>query len=106
MTLGLIVSSNDPEILSNAFRLASFSLSAEDAVTVFLLGAGVELEQVAQDVFRPLDKATAFLQNGGDILACGTCLEHRGMGPSPSYQVSDLKALRDLVLRSDKCLSF
>jgi len=106
MTLGIVASSNDAEVLSNAFRLASFSLAAGDSVTVFLLGAGVELEQVSQEVFRPLEKAMAFLQNGGDILACGTCLEHRGLGLSPAYHVSDLKALRDLVMHSNRCLTF
>ncbi|HEY3268232.1 MAG TPA: DsrE family protein [Armatimonadota bacterium] len=106
MKLLLVISANDPENLYNALRLASFSQGAGDTVSVFLMGAGVEIASVPVEPFNVIGKADAFLHDGGDILACGTCLERRGLGKNPLYTVSDLKALRDLMRESDKVLTF
>jgi hypothetical protein len=46
MKLGIIISQTDPETVFNALRLASYSLKQGDAVKVFLVGKGVELDQI------------------------------------------------------------
>jgi len=46
MKLGLVIYSNDPETVWNAFRLGIFSLKKEDQVKVFLLAKGVECESL------------------------------------------------------------
>lgn len=106
MRLTIIVNTNDAETVGNAFRLGAFSLHAEDAVTVFLFGLGVEIAALTDPEFAIAEKARAFLHEGGEILACGTCLQRRGLGESDLYQVSDLKVLRDHVEQADKVISF
>jgi uncharacterized protein involved in oxidation of intracellular sulfur len=106
MKLALILSTNDPETVFNAFRLGVFSLAAGDTVTVFLLGAAVEVESIPSDTFAVQERARSFLHDGGEILACGTCLNLRGLGPSELYHAGDLKALHDLIAGADKVVSF
>ncbi len=106
MKLALIVSTNDPETVFNAFRLGVFSLATGDSVTAFLLGAAVEIASLPSDEFNVLERVRAFLHDGGEILACGSCLDHRGLGPSDLYHISDLKALHDLIAEADRVVSF
>ena len=40
MKLGIVIYSNDPETVWNAFRFGNFSLKEEDEVKVFLIGEG------------------------------------------------------------------
>jgi uncharacterized protein involved in oxidation of intracellular sulfur len=42
MKLGIVIYSNDPETVWNAFRLGNFGLKEKDEVKVFLLAKGVE----------------------------------------------------------------
>lgn len=106
MKLTIIINTNDAETVGNAFRLCAFSLHAGDAVTAFLFGHAVEIAGISDPEFAVQDKARAFLHEGGEVLACGTCLQRRGLGASDLYQVSDLKALRDLIEHSDRIVSF
>ncbi len=46
MKTGIIIYSNDPETVWNAFRFGNFSLKAGDTVKVFLTGRGVEAESL------------------------------------------------------------
>jgi len=46
MKLGIVIYSNDPETVWNAFRLGVFSLKEKDTVKVFLLAKGVECESL------------------------------------------------------------
>jgi uncharacterized protein involved in oxidation of intracellular sulfur len=106
MRLAIIVASGETEVIANAFRLASFALSTGDAVTVFLMNGAVEIGLRSDPEFTLPSKCAAFLHEGGEVLACGTCLERRGMGASDLYEVSNLKALRDLVAGSDRVVTF
>jgi len=47
-SLGLVIYSNDVETVWNALRFANFSLSKGDTVAVFLLGKGVELDNLVK----------------------------------------------------------
>lgn len=51
MKLAIIIYSNDPETVWNAFRLGIFSRKQGDTVSVFLLGKGVEVESLDRDKF-------------------------------------------------------
>ena len=44
MKLAIVIYSNDPETVWNAFRFGVFARKQGDAVSVFLLGKGVEAE--------------------------------------------------------------
>ncbi|HEY3411806.1 MAG TPA: DsrE family protein [Armatimonadota bacterium] len=106
MHLALILNSLNAETMSNAFRLGAFSLASGDAVTVFLMGEAVEIGRADDSWFGLPGKARAFIHEGGDVLACGTCLQNHGLGASDIYQTSDMKALHDLIGRADRVLSF
>lgn len=102
MNPGLIITQADPETVFNALRLANYSLAQGDAVQVFLLGKGVELDRIEGERFHVREQAEALLQTGGRILACGTCLKLRLSGGSELCPWSSMKDLHDLVRDSDR----
>jgi len=77
MKLGIVIYSKDAETVWNAFRLGVFSLKKKDKVKAFLLAKGVECEKIVDDKFNVLEQMKLFVNNGGEILACGTCLKIR-----------------------------
>lgn len=106
MKLGIVIYSNDPETVWNAFRLGVFSLKQGDAVSVFLLGKGVEAELLATEKFDVLGQMRNFVEVGGAILACGTCLKLRQSAASDICPMSTMQDLHALIRDSDKVLSF
>ena len=96
MQLGIIIETADAERIWNAFRLANTALDADHTVEVFLLGDGVEASEVETEKFNPRGVMMKFTQNGGELLACGTCLDSRDLEASdlrPRDTMSDLLAL-------------
>lgn len=106
MKMGMVLTTTEPEAAFNAFRLANHSLGAGDAVSVFLLGKGVELDRISDPKFDVQGQARTFLGKGGKILACGTCLKIRNSGGSELCPVSSMKDLYELVRDSDRVLTF
>ena len=106
MKLGIVLSQTEPETVFNAFRLANYALKEKDEVRVFLLGKGVELDQIQDAKFNVREQAESFLKSGGAILACGTCLKIRNSPGSELCPVSTLKDLYALVKESDRVLTF
>ena len=107
MKIGIILNSNDPETIWNAFRLGNTSLLNGHQVKIFLLGKGVELSLILEkeagyDIKGELDK---FMDNGGEIVACGTCLYIRRMekGICP---IGTMEDLLKIISDSDKVISF
>lgn len=56
MKVGIIISTNDAETCWNAFRFANFALNNKDEVNIFLLGKGVEYEQISNDQFNIIEQ--------------------------------------------------
>lgn len=106
MKLGIIIYSNDPETVWNAFRLGIFSRKQGDTVSVFLLGKGVEVESLDRDKFDITGQIHSFLDIGGAILACGTCLKLRQSEELGICPISTMQDLYTLIHDSDKVLSF
>lgn len=106
MRLGIMICSNDPETVWNAFRLGVFSRKQGDTVSVFLLGKGVEAASIDADKFDVMGQMRSFSAMGGSILACGTCLEIRQAEGSDICPVSTMQDLHALIRDSDKVLSF
>jgi sulfur relay (sulfurtransferase) complex TusBCD TusD component (DsrE family) len=105
MKLGVVISINDAETVWNAFRLANFSRGKGDEVRVFLIGKGVEYEMTSDVKFDSVGEAKMFIQAGGRIMACGTCLKIRQEEGSESARAT-LKDLYELVGESDKVVTF
>ncbi|MEK7767475.1 MAG: DsrE family protein [bacterium] len=106
MKMGIVLTTTEPETVFNVFRLSNHSLDAGDAVSVFLLGKGVELDHISDPKFDVQGQARTFLGKGGKILACGTCLKIRNSGGSELCPVSSMKDLYELVRGSDRVLTF
>lgn len=106
MKIGIIISTNDPETCWNAFRFANFSLGNKDGVNVFLIAKGVEYEKQSSEQFNIIEQAEKFLNSGGKIFACGTCLKQRNSAGSNLCPISTMKDMYRIVSESDKILTF
>jgi len=105
-TIGIVLYSNDAETIWNAFRLANFSETRGDTVTIFLIGKGVEALTVESKEFDIKQKAEEFVTKGGTIMACATCLKMRNMEADKIITVSGLSDLYEIVKSSKTVLTF
>ncbi len=106
MKLGIILSHTQPETVFNALRLANYSLKQGDSVKIFLVGSGVEMDQIEDAKFNVREQAQAVLAAGGQFLACGTCLKIRESKGSEICPLSTLKDMYEIVRESDKLVTF
>ncbi|RQG95517.1 DsrE family protein [Natrarchaeobius chitinivorans] len=104
-SLGIVLETADPERAWNAFRLGITALEDGHEVSVFLLGEGVEAEEITDGEFDVRDRMEAFLDAGGDLQACGTCLELRNSEESEYCPMSTMSDLLEVVTSSDRLLT-
>ena len=104
--IGIIISVNDAETCWNAFRFANFSLNSKDEVKIFLIAKGVEYQQVSNSEFNIVEQADKFLDAGGKIFACGTCLKQRSSPGSKLCPLATMQDMYKIVAESDKVLTF
>ncbi len=104
--IGMIIYSNDPETVWNAFRFGNFALGEGDMVKVFLLGKGVECEKLDNTKFEVNDQIKQFTENGGKIFACGTCLTSRKMEGSEMCPISTMQDMYEIVKWCNKVMTF
>jgi uncharacterized protein involved in oxidation of intracellular sulfur len=77
-----------------------------DEVRVFLTGKGVESHLVDADKFNVTEQLQTFIDTGGKIFACGTCLEIRQLEAPKAHTVSAMKDMYEIVKESDKIVTF
>jgi len=106
MRIGIVISSNDAETCWNAIRYANFALGQKDEVKIFFMGKGVEYQKVSTDKFNTIDQANKFIQSGGKIYACGSCIKSREQEGSEMCPISTMKEMYDIVKESDKVVTF
>jgi len=106
MELAMVISQTNPGLVFNAFRLANFSRKEGDEVKVFLLAEGVELDGINNTKFDVRGQAESFLQAGGQILVCGTCLNLRNSQGSELCPLSTMKDLYTLIREVDRVVTF
>jgi len=105
-SLGLVIYSDDTETVWNAMRLANYSKKQGDTVNIFLLGKGVELEILIQESKDIDEQVQLFLDGGGSILGCGTCLQSRKNDDPQICKLSSLKDLYELIRENALVLTF
>jgi sulfur relay (sulfurtransferase) complex TusBCD TusD component (DsrE family) len=106
MKLGIIIYSTDAETVWNAFRFGVFALKQGDQAQAFLLAKGVECEKLDSEQFKVTEQMQIFVDHGGKILACGTCLKLRHSEGTELCPLSTMKDLYQIVKESDKVVSF
>ncbi len=105
-SIGIVIYSNDAETVFNALRFANFSKEPGDTVNIFLLGKGVELDFLVKSDNNVKEQANTFLQSGGNIMGCGTCLQNRNIGSPQVCKFSSMSDLYDMVRKNKIVLTF
>jgi uncharacterized protein involved in oxidation of intracellular sulfur len=105
LKLGIIVNINDPETTWNALRLGNEPLSVGNEVSMFLLGSGVEIENIKDEAFDIASALRKFPEGGGKLMACGICLSlrHQGVGLCP---ISTMAELVEMISNSHQVVTF
>lgn len=87
-----------------AFTIANASLSEGMDVTVFVTSDGVDLARAGSaetaqfSPFKPLSELVdSFVENGGKLLACGSCWNHRGMKDLPVAEGMTIAGVASVV---------
>ena len=106
MIIGIRINTNEPETVWNAFRFGTTSLLNNHTVKIFLLGKGVESENIRDEKFNVQEQIKLFVENDGKIFACGTCLKTRQMEGSDVCPISTMRDMLYIVEESDKLLTF
>ena len=106
MKIGMVLSTNDPEEAWNAFRFGNVALKESHLVRVFLVNKGVEAEDIKSERFPVQEQLRSFVANKGELLACGTCMKARQKEASDFCPIATMKDLLDIVVWSDKLLTF
>ena len=107
MKIGIILNTNDAETCWNCFRFGNEALKNSHAIKIFLLGKGVEVENLKDDKFPLLEGSIKkFVKNKGIILACGTCLQIRQKEKSEICPVSTMEEMLKIVEESDRVITF
>jgi sulfur relay (sulfurtransferase) complex TusBCD TusD component (DsrE family) len=106
MKIGIVLSTNDPEEVWNAFRFGNVALKENHAVRVFLVNKGVEAEDIKSERFPIREQLQSFLDNKGELLACGTCMKNRQKEESNFCPIATMNDLLEIVEWSDRTVSF
>ncbi|MEK7281353.1 MAG: DsrE family protein [Chloroflexota bacterium] len=105
MKIGLILTSDDPETAWNAIRFGVAALEGGHKVKAFLSGKGVDIETLSDQRFDVPKMMKLFLEKGGELLACGTCLKLRKRDPKVCL-FSTMSDMLQIVEESDRVLTF
>jgi sulfur relay (sulfurtransferase) complex TusBCD TusD component (DsrE family) len=106
MKIGVVISSNDAETCWNALRYANFCLIQKDEVKVFFMGKGVEYQNISTEKFNTITQADEFMQAGGKIYACGSCIKLRNKEGSQMCPINTMKDMYDIIKESEKVVTF
>jgi hypothetical protein len=105
-SIGIVIYSDDAETVWNAMRFANFAVSSGDTVEIFLLGKGVVMDTLAKYNADIKEQSEIFLESGGVILGCGTCLRSRNNFEPKVCKMSSMSDLYDLVRKNKIMLTF
>jgi len=111
LKIAVVIYSNDAETVWNALRLANSALGYDDEVTVFLLGKGVEYNEIHSIKFDVQEQIQIFNEFGGKMIGCGICCESRVdtmplLKEELSCEMGSMQSLYALIKDADKVLTF
>jgi uncharacterized protein involved in oxidation of intracellular sulfur len=70
------------------------------------MGKGVECESLDTNKFNVTEQIHSFIDNGGKIFACGSCLKIRHSKGSETCPISTMEDLYTIVKDSDRIVTF
>ena len=106
LKIGIVISTNDPETVWNAFRFGNVALEASPTLKGFLVNKGVEAEDSKSEKFNVKEQIAAFIGDKGELLACGTCMKARLKESSNYCTIATMKDVLTIVEESDKIRTF
>ncbi len=106
MKIGVLISTDDPETLWNAFRFANLCLNEMNDVTIFLNSKAVAYESAGSEKFNIKELVKTFVLSEGKLLACGKCLGFRGLQENEFCGKGSQKDLYEMVVTGDKLICF
>jgi len=106
MKLGVIIETKEYEKAWNAMRFAVTAKKNGHEVKVFLMGEGVEIENLTHEKFDVAAQMSAFHEIKGVILACGTCLKSRNMEETKVCPINTMIDCIEMVEWADKVVTF
>lgn len=106
MKIGIILETKDYEKAWNAFRFATTARKNNHEVKMFLMGEAVECEGLIHDKFNVDEQLNNYISEGGEILACGTCLKSRNLSGTDSCPLSTMIDCVKMVEWADKVITF
>ncbi|HJV17384.1 MAG TPA: DsrE family protein [Bacillales bacterium] len=106
MKFGIILETKEPEKSWNAFRFANASLNKGHEVKIFLMGEAVECEAIIHEKFNTAKEMAKFIEIGGVILACGTCIKSRQLEDQTVCPISTMNDCIEMVEWAEKAITF
>ncbi|MFZ4398980.1 MAG: DsrE/DsrF/TusD sulfur relay family protein [Bacteroidales bacterium] len=106
MKIGIILETKEYEKAWNAFRFAVTAKKQAHEVKVFLMGEAVECEGLYHEKYNVDEQLNNFINAGGEILACGTCLKSRKLESTENCPLSTMIDCVNLVVWADKTVTF
>lgn len=102
----MVTNFQDVETVWNALRSSNYAIKHGDTVQIFLLGRGVMVDSLAKANDDIKSQSESFLNAGGVILGCGTCLRSRNNNNPQVCKMSSLSDLYDIVRKNKIVLTF
>jgi sulfur relay (sulfurtransferase) complex TusBCD TusD component (DsrE family) len=106
MNFSVILETKEYEKAWNAFRFAVTAKKNGHHVKVFLMGEAVECGGLTHEKYNVEEHFKKFVVEGGEILACGTCLKSRNMHGSEACPVLTMVDCVKMVEWADKVITF
>ncbi len=106
MKIGIILETKEYEKAWNAFRFALTAKKQEHEVKVFLMGEAVECEGLTHEKYNVDEQLKNYVNLGGEILACGTCLKSRQLNSTDACPISTMIDCVNMVVWADKTITF
>ncbi len=106
MKIGIIIETKEDEKAWNGLRFAVTAKKEGHEVKVFLMGEAVECEGMNHETYNVDEQLKKFVEIGGEILACGTCLKSRKLEDATSCPVSTMVDCVNMVFWADKTVTF
>lgn len=106
MRLGIILETKEHEKAWNAFRFGVAALKKGHEVKLFLMGEAVEVENIADEQYDVPAEMNRFEEQGGKLLACGTCLRSRHLEAQTACPISTMVDCVEMIEWADKTVTF
>jgi uncharacterized protein involved in oxidation of intracellular sulfur len=106
MKIGVIIETKEPEKAWNAFRFSVTAKKQSHEVKVFLMGEAVECEGLVHEKYNVDEQLKKFVSEGGEILACGTCLKSRHLESTEACPISTMIDCVNMVVWADRTVTF